>query len=366
MKKINIALITLAAALLFSACEEWEPVYTFKYSEPSAAEADIPAANTTVANLKALYTSGPVEITSDLVIRGQVISSDRSGNIYRSLYIQDETGGLEVKIGKSSLYNDYKLGQWITIKCNGLTLGSYNGMLQLGYKDPTGDYETAYIDVQIIIDQHIFKGEIGTPLEPENLSESDLKAALSTGGSSPAFGKYVTLSGLTYGATPSYRTDKYKRIFCLVYIDQNKNTKDQSNRVFLSDQTYGVNTWAMSKNAFIGRLDRGDFDSADTGDNVAITSKRSESDSETIKQTIRRNATSLSVSQYFSLGSTPVQIRTSGYSKFADTPIDPEVLGNPDATSADGKSIDVTGILTIYNGAAQFTLIDLDGVKVND
>lgn len=71
------------------------------------------------------------------------------------------------------------------------------------------------------------------------------------------------------------------------------------------------------------------------------------------------------VSQYFSLGSTPVQIRTSGYSKFADTEIPAEVLGDVNATSADGKSIDVTGILTIYNGSAQFTLIDLDGVKVN-
>lgn len=367
MKKINIALITLlAATVAFSACEEWEPVYTFKYDEPEPSEVSIPQSNSTIAQLKALYTNAPVDISDDVVIRGQVISSDRSGNIYRSLYIQDETGGLELKIGKSSLYNDYKLGQWITVKCQGLTLGAYNGMLQLGFKDPTGDYETAYIDVQLIIDQHIFKGEIGTPLEPEVLDETALRAALSQGGSSPAFGKYVTLRGLTYGATSSYSTDSYKRIFCLVYVDQAKDTKENTNRVFLSDKTYGVTTWAMSKSLFIRHLDDGWFDTADTGDGIVITNKRNESDPETIKQTIRRNANSMTVSQYFSLGSTPVQIRTSGYSKFADTEIPAEVIGDPGSSTADGKSIDVTGILTIYQGNAQFTLIDLDGVKVND
>ena len=68
--------------------------------------------NTTIAQLKALYTKPgtPVLITDDLVIGGQVVSSDQSGNLYRSFYIQDATGAIEIKIGKSSLYSDYKLG----------------------------------------------------------------------------------------------------------------------------------------------------------------------------------------------------------------------------------------------------------------
>lgn len=56
------------------------------------------------------------------------------------------------------------------------------------------------------------------------------------------------------------------------------------------------------------------------------------------------------------MGGKDVQIRTSGYSRFADTQIDPAIL--------DGKTkINVKGILTIYKDAAQFTLIDLDGVE---
>ena len=66
-----------------------------------------------------------------------------------------------------------------------------------------------------------------------------------------------------------------------------------------------------------------------------------------------------SVSQYFTMGSKGVQVRSSGYARFADTKIPAEVL--------DGKeTVTLTGILTKYKGEAQFTLIDLDGVKKAD
>ena len=66
-----------------------------------------------------------------------------------------------------------------------------------------------------------------------------------------------------------------------------------------------------------------------------------------------------SISQYFTMGSSVVQVRSSGYARFADTKLPAEVL---DGTA----TISFTGILTQYNGEAQFTLIDLDGVKKAD
>ena len=62
--------------------------------------------------------------------------------------------------------------------------------------------------------------------------------------------------------------------------------------------------------------------------------------------------------QYFKMGKTDVQVRTSGYARFADTQIPEEVLA--------GEPVTFTGILTEYKGAAQFTLIDLDGVTRAD
>lgn len=356
----NIFFTLLLSLIFFSSCKEWEPLFSYPYYEPEITLPAPPEVNTTIAQLKALYTKPgtPVKIEQDLVIKGQVISSDEAGNIYRSLYIQDETGAIEIKIGKSSLYSDYKLGQWIYVKCDGLSLGAYEGMLQLGFEDPSENYETSYIDVQMIIDQKIIKGKIDKPLSPIEVSEAQLSAAIASGGKDPLLGKFISLKGLTYGAKSSYASDKFKRIFCLIYIDPTKDKKAQSNRIFLSKETYGVKTWAMSKNNYLAHLEKGDFNSATVADGSSITQE--------VKDKLKKYASAVIVSQYFSMGDVPVQIRTSGYSKFADTEIDPLVIGNINSPSADGKSIDVTGILTVYRNSAQFTLIDLQGVKVNN
>ena len=66
-------------------------------------------------------------------------------------------------------------------------------MLQIGVEDPTGEYETAYIDVKSLISTHVFKGAKGTPLTPQVVSEAEVKDALRAGYKSPFFGKLVTL-----------------------------------------------------------------------------------------------------------------------------------------------------------------------------
>ena len=338
MRMIFYSIIVVLTTLV--SCDEWEPVTTFKYGEPAEFTPVNMVSNTTIAELKAMYTTGALKIDKDIVIKGQVISSDLSGNVYRSVYIQDETGAIEVKLGKTGLYNDYKLGQWIYVKCSGLTLGSYEGMLQLGYTDPTGEYETAYIDVQYIIDTHVFRGALDTPLQPKVLTESQIL-------DKQYFCEYVTLKGLKYGS----KANKSGEIFCLIYVDANLDKKANSNRIFLSDKSYGVTTWAMSKQGYLSYLNAGNFDSAATADGVRKISDKD------FKNVLVKNASSQTVSQYFVMGSTDVQIRTSGYAKFADTAIDPSVISG-------ASSVNITGILTNYRGAAQFTLIDLSGVEV--
>ncbi len=345
MRKIFIFLLSVAA---LASCREWDPVLTLNYPEPPAREPVMAGVNTTVAGLKQLYLDNgnkPVEIGGRVVIGGQVISSDRSGNIYRDLYIQDGTGAICVKLGKSSLYSDYHLGQWVYVDCNGLTVGAYNGMPQLGVTDETGANETAYIDAQYLIDTHIFRGREAALPEPRTVTAAELAQALKDGGfKSSLWGAYVKLPGLTYGALPSYDTDNYKRVFAILYP-----TDDSADRIFLSDKTYGVTTWAMSKAGLLANIAAGKFD--------GVTSQEQ-------RDALVANASPVTMSQYFSLGSVPVQIRTSGYARFADAEIPSDVLGNPISSSADGAAIDATGLLSIYSGSAQFTLIDLDGITV--
>ena len=125
MKKIFIVLSVALVAL--SSCkslkEEWDPVFTFGENKPAPAklytEQDLSALGCTgfitIRELKAMYKGGGVELFGNIWIKGQVISSDRSGNIYREIYIQDETGGIDLKLGKSSLYSDSTLGPWIYV-----------------------------------------------------------------------------------------------------------------------------------------------------------------------------------------------------------------------------------------------------------
>ena len=56
---------------------------------------------------------------------------DRSGNYYKSIVIQDSTGGIELKFNDGFLYNQYPIGRTLYIKCKDLILTDYNGLTQL-------------------------------------------------------------------------------------------------------------------------------------------------------------------------------------------------------------------------------------------
>ena len=358
-------IILAAAALALASCEEWEPVFTGKNDDVYMYEAAELEVTSTIAHLKELYAkNGVLKIRDDdMVIAGKVISDDHAGNIYRELYIQDETGVISVKIGLSALYSDYKLGQTVYVRCGGLTIGQYNGMPQLGMEDPTGEYETAYLDNRYLIDAHVIRGAWGDPVPPLRVTEAEIKAAIAEGYTNKLWGQLVTIEDLQYGAKPEYNSEAYKRIFILIYIDPYKDKKASTNRVFCSTETFGVNTWAMSKNKFLEYLDGGAFDRCTSSDK-AMDDIFDEKTGLTVKETIRENTTAITTSHYFHLpDGFPVQIRTSGFAKFADAEIDPAIIGDPKGKD-DGALISATGILTVYNGAAQLALVDENSVKI--
>ncbi len=113
------------------------------------------SATMTIAEFKATYSGTGIDsITQDIIINGKVISSDESGNIYKSLYIEDNTGGLLIALDKTNLYTTLKLGQEVYVKCKGLYLGAYGGMTQLGftYNGSIGRIPYAMIDSHIFPD----------------------------------------------------------------------------------------------------------------------------------------------------------------------------------------------------------------------
>lgn len=85
----------------------------------------------TIAELQQLQQGLPIEEGD--IISGVVVMNDRSGNYYKKIVIQDNTGGIEINIDQSNLYNDYPVGRKVYVKIKGLFLGNYAGNPMLGY-----------------------------------------------------------------------------------------------------------------------------------------------------------------------------------------------------------------------------------------
>lgn len=136
------------------------------------------SANTSIASLKAFYTIGaatPKEITDDWIICGIVNGDDKEGNLYKTISIQDSTGGIQVNIDNSYLYNDYPVGRRVFIKCKGLYLGEYSGMVQIGGYIDNSDGRIQLGGISSVIAQDkILKGKWNQPVSVLNISIADL------------------------------------------------------------------------------------------------------------------------------------------------------------------------------------------------
>ena len=114
-------------------------------------------ANTTLAELKTAYWQDQdsygtkIGLNADgdsIVISGTVVSSDQSGNIYKSIVLQDATGAITIGINSADLYEEYPQGIGLAINVTGLTIGRYSGLMQLGTSDGTGVNRIELADFQ--------------------------------------------------------------------------------------------------------------------------------------------------------------------------------------------------------------------------
>ena len=116
-------------------------------------------ANITIFDLKKQYwnddrnyidTIGLSANGDSLYIKGRIVSSDESGNIYKALYIQDETGALCMSIDRNNLYNEWRVGQEVIMSVSGMYIGKYNGLQQFGQPEYTEKFgwEAAFMNYE--------------------------------------------------------------------------------------------------------------------------------------------------------------------------------------------------------------------------
>lgn len=121
-------------------------------------------ANTTIAEFKDIFAEQDMQLCpykdeaskTPYIVKGRVISSDATGNIYQTLCIQDETSAMTFAIRRAGLYDNYHLGQEIVVDLTGLWVGKYNYLLQIGWlnEDSYGAASMGRVDFNVF-QQHV-------------------------------------------------------------------------------------------------------------------------------------------------------------------------------------------------------------------
>lgn len=196
--------IALAATIVVSCNKKFdEPPFSSTNTGITGTDPNI-TVNTTIKALKARHTVAGAydEITTDVTISGVVIADDKSGNIYKTLYIQDTTGAIAVLLDANSLYGTYPVGRKVFISCKGLTVTDYNGMMQLGIKATINGSPSVEGIPSTVISKYLTGGSFNNPVVAKSVTLSQL----GTNMQDPYLGSLIQLSNYEFGKGDTSRT----------------------------------------------------------------------------------------------------------------------------------------------------------------
>jgi len=136
-------------------------------------------ATTTIQQVKEMYTFGGAKIIeADIILEGYVVSSDKSGNIYKSISIQDKpenpTSAIKISINQTNIYTRYNVGRKIYVKLKGLAVGYSFGSVQIGVA--TGDGLAGILGSEL--DKYIVRSCEVAEIIPKKVAISDLNKSM--------------------------------------------------------------------------------------------------------------------------------------------------------------------------------------------
>lgn len=198
MKQIKYILFALACTLGLSSCMDGD------WSNPVNEETQNTFGNQyitesnllTIAQLKSKYSSvidgGSYEqVSKPTQIKGIVTGNDVEGNIYNEISLQDETGAILVCIAQGGLFGYLPIGQEILIELEGLYVGGYGKMAEIGtlYTSAAGSTYVSRMS-RATWNNHfriLSSNNPVTPMEVTNIAKLDLEKDA---------GKLITLRGV--------------------------------------------------------------------------------------------------------------------------------------------------------------------------
>jgi len=155
--------ITIAILCLNLCCETI-------YDVPPTDVTQAFAADLSIKDLRSKHVMGKFEqwVKPNTIV-GVVVANDRTDNFYKSIVLQDSTGGITIRLDGIKLSANYPIGMIIAVHVKGLWLGDYGKLIQLGagvdLSDPA--YPSLFPIPQTLFDQYMVKGKV--ELEPEPL-----------------------------------------------------------------------------------------------------------------------------------------------------------------------------------------------------
>jgi hypothetical protein len=139
-----------------------------------------------IKELKELYISGnePLKISSNIVVKGYVVSSDQKGNYFREFYMQDApenpTSGIKIVVNLTNNYNKFNIGREVYISLKNLYLGETNsgdGICTIGGKiSSTDEKEIQSISLNQIRN-HLYRSEKTAVIIPKLVSLAGLNSS---------------------------------------------------------------------------------------------------------------------------------------------------------------------------------------------
>lgn len=176
-----------------------------------------------IETVKALHIAGQIEELSTIealkgkYIKGIITADDEHGNFYKSFYMEDNSAAIAILQSRTDAYPFYAQGREVAIKLEGLYMGDYRGVVQIGgFIDGAGSLQEI-----VNVEEHILTGTRGNDITPTVKTLTDL----STGDVS----KLITLKDVEFTLVATTQT----------YADavnqstENRDVKDCNNNVIV-------------------------------------------------------------------------------------------------------------------------------------
>lgn len=161
-----------------------------------------------IKNFRKLHTMGMAElIAHPISIQGTVVANDEHDNIYKSICIQDNTGGIMVQLDGLSLYQTFPIGTVVKINTQNLFITDYRRMLQIvaSVDSSNGSLLTAGIPSPLI-PKFIKIIDDNAPIIPITVNFKNLGDSLQ--------GRLIQINGVEFSALDTAQTfaDKKNKI----------------------------------------------------------------------------------------------------------------------------------------------------------